>query len=153
MKSIGPSAAALAALLLGTGAIAAQTTMPRQTTSPARTMTPPQATPTTTPSATPSPSATPQTTPTPAAPLTSADINDAEVNQFATAVVAVNKVQQDTTVADADKQPKMMAAVTTSGLTAQRFNAIAKASQADPALMTRIQTAAAAQMKAAPATK
>lgn len=145
MKTLRMTGALIGAVMIGSGATAAQTTAP---TTPMST-----ATQTTAPSAMPSPSATQQPTTTPAAPLTSADVNDNEVGQFATAVVAVNKIQQDATVADADKQTKMAAAVTGSGLTPHRFNEIAKASQADPALMTRIQAAAAKQMKAAPAAK
>jgi hypothetical protein len=143
MKAFVMSASTLGAMMIGSAAIAAQTTAP---------MTPTPA-PTSTPSTAPSTSTMPQAAPAPATPLTSADINDSEVGQFATAVVAVNKIQQDTTVADADKQSKMAAAVTGSGLTPQRFNQIAKASQSDPALMTRIQTAAAKQMKDAPPAK
>jgi GH25 family lysozyme M1 (1,4-beta-N-acetylmuramidase) len=87
-----------------------------------------------------------------AAPLTNADVTDSDVNQFATAVLAVQKIESDASVADSDKQTKMAAAVKDSGMTPEKFNAIAKASQSDPALMKRIQTAAAAQMQASPDT-
>lgn len=68
--------------------------------------------------------------------------SDAEVDQFAKAVLAVQNIQQDTTAAPADKQTKMAAAVQASGLTPEKFNEIAAASNADPALMQRIQLAA-----------
>ncbi|MGN6268710.1 MAG: DUF4168 domain-containing protein [Sphingomonas sp.] len=114
-----------------------------------------QMAPQTTPPATP-PTASqtaPQTTPpaaSQAAPGAAASYTDADVDQFAGAALAVQKIQQDTTVPDTDKQTKMSAAVTSSGLTPEKFNAMATASQSDPALMKRIQTAAAAKMKASP---
>jgi hypothetical protein len=73
---------------------------------------------------------------------------DADVDEFAGAALAVQKIQQDASVADADKQTKMASAVTSSGLSPEKFNAMATASQSDPALMKRIQTAAAAKMQA-----
>jgi hypothetical protein len=123
--------AAFVVMSLGAAGASAQTTAP----APQPTATAPDA----------------QATPTAPAPLTtSADVSDADVTQFATAALGVRKVEQDTTIADADKQPQMAAAVKAAGLTADKFNAIAKASQADPALMKRIQAAAAAQMQANP---
>jgi hypothetical protein len=107
-----------------------------------------QTTPQTTPPATTPPTASQAA---PAAP-TAASYTDADVDQFASAALAVQKIQQDATVPDADKQTKMSAAVTSSGLTPEKFNAIATASQSDPALMKRIQTAAAAKMPASPST-
>lgn len=68
--------------------------------------------------------------------------SDAEVDQFAKAVLAVQNIQQDTTAAPADKQTKMAAAVQAAGLTPEKFNEIASASNADPTLMQRIQAAA-----------
>lgn len=79
-------------------------------------------------------------------------VTDAEITQFATAALAVNKIQADTSVAEADRQPKLVAAITAAGLTAERFNAISQAMQADPALNKKIQAAAAtAQGSTAPA--
>lgn len=99
---------------------------------------------------TPAQPATPaQTTPAPTA--APAPVSDAEVTQFATAALAVEKVRKDATVADADKNAKMADAVKAAGLEATRFNEIGQAMQADPALNKRIQTAAAAQMPATPA--
>ena len=86
-----------------------------------------------------------------------ASYTDADVDQFASAAIAVQKIQGDASVAATDKQTKMASAVSSSGLTPEKFNAIATASQSDPALMKRIQTAASAKMQAsagtAPSTK
>lgn len=86
---------------------------------------------------------------TPAA--TAASYTDADINEFATAAIAVQKIQGDASVAATEKQTKMASAVSSSGLTPEKFNAIATASQSDPALMKRIQTAASAKMSATPA--
>lgn len=87
------------------------------------------------------------------APAAPAPVTDAEVTQFATAALAVEKVRKDATIADTDKNTKMAEAVTATGLDPNRFNAIGQAMQADPALNKRIQTAAAAQLPATPAPK
>ncbi len=94
------------------------------------------------------PAQTSPATPTAPAPSTAA-VTDAEVDQFATAALEVNKIQADASVSAADKGAKMAAAVTATGLTADRFNAISQAMAADPALNKRIQTAAAAKQGAA----
>jgi hypothetical protein len=86
------------------------------------------------------PAAGPTTAPAAAA----ATYSDAEVQTYAAALVAVNKVQADTTLAAADKQPKMAAAVQQAGITPVKFNEISQAMQADKALQLRIQTAMAA---------
>jgi hypothetical protein len=140
MTMIRTTAALLGATALGATAALAQTMAPGASPPPTQQQTTPQQT-------------TPQTatTPTTSATLTNAQVTDSDVNQFATAVLAVQKIEGDTSVADADKQKHMAGAVKQAGLTPQKYNAIAKASQADPALMKRIQTAAAAQMQAAPA--
>lgn len=78
-------------------------------------------------------------------------VTDAEINQFATAALAVAKVRQDATVPDAEKNTKMVEAITATGLPAQRFNEIAQAMQSDTALNKKIQDAAAAQQPAASA--
>ena len=125
MNTFSKTAAILAAGTLGaTGALAQTATTP-QTTPPA-----------TTAPATPDAGAT-TATPT--------SFTDADVDQFATAVVSVQKIQGDASVAATDKQAKMAAAVQAAGLTPTKFNAMAQASQSDPALMKRIQTAAAAK--------
>ena len=90
-------------------------------------------------------------TPTAAPAQAAATVTDAEVDQYVTAALAVNKVQTDAAIPDADKAAKMSEAVTATGITAERFNAITQAMQADPALNKRIQEAGAAKQAAAPA--
>ncbi|TPG18692.1 DUF4168 domain-containing protein [Sphingomonas koreensis] len=123
MNTVRTAAAMIAACTLGTTAALAQT-------------------------ATPAPA---PTTAAPTATAPAASYTDADVNQFATAVIAVQKVQQDSTVAATDKQTKMAAAVQASGLSPAKFNAMAQATQSDPALQQRVQTAATAQISADPA--
>lgn len=95
------------------------------------------------------PAATANTTASAATPTASAaSYTDADVNEFATAAIAVQKIQGDASVAATDKQKQMASAVSSSGLTPEKFNAIATASQSDPALMKRIQTAASTKMEA-----
>lgn len=132
MIRFGTSTALLAACALGATGALAQSTAPQADTPPTQGTAPQTAAPTTTAPA--------------------ASYTDTDVDEFATAAIAVQKIQQDSAVPDADKQTKMAAAVKSSGLTPDKFNAIARASQADPALMKRIQTAAASKMQAAPTT-
>lgn len=90
--------------------------------------------------------------PAPAAPAAGASsFTDADIKQFAAAAVAVTKIQSDTTIADADKQPKMLAALQASGIPPEKFNQIGQAAAADPALQQRIQAAAPAAPAADPA--
>ncbi|HWJ70332.1 MAG TPA: DUF4168 domain-containing protein [Sphingobium sp.] len=90
------------------------------------------------------------------APATAGEsFSDADLKAFARAAIAASKIQQDATVTDAEKQPKMLAAVQAEGLDPVKFNSIAQASQADPELHKRIQTLAnedPANRPAAPAT-
>ncbi len=100
--------------------------------------------------------ATPATPATPAAPSAGASTySDADIKQFAAAAVAVTKIQSDTTISEADKQPKMLAALQASGIAPEKFNAIGQAAATDPALQQRIQAAAPAApaQPAAPATQ
>lgn len=76
-------------------------------------------------------------------------VSDTEVTQFATAAVAAAKIRSDATVPEADKNAKMVEAITASGLPPARFNEIAQAMQSDTALNKRIQDAAATQAPAA----
>ncbi len=86
--------------------------------------------------------AAPSATPAPAA--GAGNFTDAEIKQFAAAAVEVTKIQQDSTISAADKQPKMLAAVQSSGLPPEKFNQIGQAAAADPALQQRIQASAPA---------
>lgn len=81
----------------------------------------------------------------PSATPASAPVTDAEVTKFTTALLAVEKIRKDAAVAEADKQPRMAAKIAEAGLDAARYNAIAGAAQADPALKTRIQAELARQ--------
>ena len=85
------------------------------------------------------PSSPPATSPTPSPTST---FTDTELEQYVKAALAVQQIQQDTTTPDADKQAKMAAAVQSAGLTPEKFNQIATASQSDPALQQRIQAVA-----------
>lgn len=86
----------------------------------------------------------------PAAPAAGAGkFSDADIKQFAAAAVEVTKIQQDSSIAAADKQPKMLAALQASGIPPEKFNQIGQAAAADPALQQKIQAAAPAS--AAPA--
>lgn len=99
--------------------------------------------------------ATPAEPAPPAAPSAGAgQFSDTEIKQFAAAAVEVTKIQSDSSIAAADKQPKMLAALQASGIPPERFNAIGQAAAADPALQQKIQAAAPAapDQSAAPAT-
>ncbi|MHA6718229.1 DUF4168 domain-containing protein [Sphingomonas sp. RS6] len=114
---------------------------------------PAQTTPSTTTSQT---QTTPQSGTTPTAPATTmpatpAPVSDAEVKQYATAALEVNRIREDATVPQADKNAKFVEAIRASGLTAKRFNEISQAMPTDPDLNERIQKEAAAQQQAAAA--
>lgn len=79
---------------------------------------------------------------------TPATVSDAEVKQFASAIMAMETIQNDTTLADADKQQAMISKVQEQGLDPQRFNEIGQAAQSDPALQQRIQAEVAALQSA-----
>jgi|GEM_PF-5449295 len=135
-----PSLLFSTALLLGSGlampAFAQETAAPAPATSPA---TPPAD------SATPAPATPAPATPAPgqAAPST---FTDAELIGFANAAIEADKIQKDATVAQADKQTQMLAAVQAQGLEPTRYNEIAQATRSDPELVKKIQELAAAQM-------
>lgn len=69
--------------------------------------------------------------------------SDTELEQYVRAALAVQRVQQDQAMPDTDKQAKMAQAVQQEGLSPERFNEVASAAQADPALQQRIQAVAA----------
>jgi len=79
----------------------------------------------------------------PATAPTATSFSDQELEQYVRAALAVQRVQQDQTTPDADKQTKMAQAVQQEGLSPERFNEVASAVQADPALQQRIQVVAA----------
>ncbi|MEC3909846.1 DUF4168 domain-containing protein [Sphingobium sp. CR2-8] len=91
--------------------------------------------------------------PVPAAPAPGAsNFSDSDIKQFAAAAVEVTKIQSDSSIAEAEKQPKMLAALQASGMPPEKFNQIGQAAAADPALQQRIQAAAPpAPAAAAPA--
>jgi len=140
-----------AALLFGgaavTPAVAQQAAAPAQTPAPATTPAP---------SATPAPGASTPTAPsTPGAAATAAPatFTDAELVGFANAAIEADKIQKDATIAPAEKQTKMLAAVQAQGLEPTRYNEIAQATRTDPSLVTKIQELASASAAAkAPAT-
>ncbi len=70
-------------------------------------------------------------------------VTDAEVDHYAAAALAVQRIEREAAPEDENKPERMAAAVERSGLTPERFNEIAKAQQGDPALQARIQQAAA----------
>jgi hypothetical protein len=79
----------------------------------------------------------------PAVPAPESGVTDAEVDRYAAAALAVQRIERQASPEDADKPQKMAAAVEQTGLSPTRFNEIAKAQQGDPALQARIQEAAA----------
>lgn len=87
------------------------------------------------------PAPTPPSAGSPGSVQASSSYTDGELQQFASAAIAIQRLENDSAAALADKEPMMAAAVQQSGLTPQRFNEIAEASNADPALMQRIQNA------------
>lgn len=121
MKMMFSSLAAASALMAS--AAIAQTTTPAQTT-PAAPATQDQGT-------------------TGAGTASTSTFTDTEVKQYATAALAVNKINADTSIPTAEKNTKFVAAITASGLQPQRFNEISQAMASDTALNQRIQAAAA----------
>lgn len=78
-----------------------------------------------------------------AAPVTSASVTDAELTQFVTVALEIEKIRKDPAVPEADKTAKMATAASSSGIDPQRFNAIGQAMQTDTALNARVQATAA----------
>ncbi|WP_139810163.1 DUF4168 domain-containing protein [Sphingomonas azotifigens] len=126
------SSLAIAGTLMASAATA-QTTTPAQTT-PAQPAT--GATTQTTP-------ATPDQGTTGAGTAAASTFTDTEVQQYAKAALAVNKINADASIPTAEKNTKFVAAITSSGLQPQRFNEISQAMASDTALNQRIQAAAA----------
>ena len=72
-----------------------------------------------------------------------ATYSDEEVQKYAVALLAVNKIQADASVADADKPAKYGEAVTAAGIESAKFNEISEAMRSTPDLNQRVQAAAA----------
>ena len=80
-------------------------------------------------------------------------VSDEEVGRFARAALAVEQIAADAALDATEKKAAMKNAVEQAGFERQRFNEIARASQADAALQARIQAAAAAQVEPATPTR
>lgn len=80
-----------------------------------------------------------------------AEVSDEEVARFALAALMVQQIAEDTATSQEEKQAAMVGALGQAGVAPDRFNEIAKASQADPELNERINAAAAAHIEAAKA--
>jgi hypothetical protein len=70
-------------------------------------------------------------------------VTDAEVDRYAAAALAVQRIEREAAPDDENKPHRMAMADEQAGLSPVRFNEIAKAQQGDPALQARIQEAAA----------
>jgi hypothetical protein len=70
-----------------------------------------------------------------------ASFTDEQINDFASAMVQIQGVAEDATIADSEKQTQMVAIVQGTGLDPETFNAIGAAAQSDPALQERLQLA------------
>ncbi len=139
MRSLNLATAAMAATLFAAPTLA-QTT-PTQTDPSTQGAPPTQSAPST--------QGAPAGSTTQAAPSAAAGpVSDAEVTQFASALAEVDRINKDTATPGAEKQTQMAAAVTSAGLTPERFNSIATAMSTDTALQAKI---AAAMPPAAPA--
>lgn len=80
-------------------------------------------------------------------------VSNEEVGRFARAALAVEQIAADAALDAAQKKAAMKNAVEQAGFAAQRFNEIARASQADAVLQQRIEAAAAAQVDVATPTR
>lgn len=83
--------------------------------------------------------------PAPEAPAAQQNYSDAQVDNFAQAVLKVQEIQGDATLEQEAKQTAMVAAVQESGLDPQTYNSMSQAAQQDPQLLERIQLAVAAR--------
>lgn len=77
----------------------------------------------------------------PAAPAQQASYSDEQVDSFAQAVVKVQEIQADATLAQDQKQEAMVTAVQEAGLDPQTYNSMSQAAKADQELLERIQIA------------
>jgi len=70
-------------------------------------------------------------------------ITPQDIDNFAKAVIEVNKIQADTSLDQSQKQTAMAEAVEKSDLDPYKFNTIVEASQTNPELQQRVQVAIA----------
>jgi len=75
----------------------------------------------------------------PAAAPRGARVSDMEVEQFASAESSIRNIRVDKNGSDADRSRRIANVIKATGLTSARFDQIAQAVQADPALAKRIQ--------------
>lgn len=75
----------------------------------------------------------------PAATAPSAAFGIEDVQKFVTVSAELRKIQDDATLAQADKQQRMAEVVRSQGLEIQRYNEIAEAAQTNPGLQKQIQ--------------
>ena len=134
-------AAAALGLSAASAATAQQTPAATQTTPEATTQTAPDGTMTAPPA-----SADPSTA---AQAASAGTVSASDIAKFAAAYVAVQKINADASVTGSDKQTRMASAVSGSGLTAERFNAIGTAISTDPALQAKVGAAVQAAGPAA----
>jgi hypothetical protein len=73
----------------------------------------------------------------------SAEFTDEQVDQFAEATVRVQAIDEDASIAAAEKQSRMATAVTQAGLDPATYNKIGQAIAVDPELRNRVQVAMA----------
>lgn len=84
------------------------------------------------------------------APPAARSFTDVDVTNFARAVIAIDPIQADATLDDAQKQARMAEALAGAGIAVDTFNAMAVQSRTDAALKARIQTQIAALQAAQP---
>lgn len=68
-------------------------------------------------------------------------VSDREIDQFAQAVVKLNKINSDPTLDEDSKQDQMAAAVVAIGLDPERYNQIGEAATVDDALRAKVEMA------------
>ena len=79
----------------------------------------------------------------PTADASAASFTDAEIDTYAKVAVEISALQNDASLDAEARQSGAVAAVESSGLTAEKFNEISDASRNDPELAQRIQLAIA----------
>lgn len=72
-----------------------------------------------------------------------ADISDAQIESFAAAALQIQELQSEPVTDQAAMQQQAMEIVTSSGLTPESYNMIARATQTNPEVAERVQLAVA----------